>query len=236
MSQSAKNVYEAYLLFSTLSDTIRTGWKLWKVSKRRVESILEHTQKACILAITMYSEYKYEINLSKVIFMLTLHETEEIFIGDLTPYSGVEREEKIRIGHEAIIKVFSRLSRGIEYVTLIREFDDHETDEAEFAYMCDKLDADIQAKIYDDAGFGGVLQKAAPELQEDEELQKMSKHGAEQMHHYFFKYSKRREFYDEHFAEVANEFSANNTNDFIKWVKREKRRIVERMKNKKSVG
>jgi 5'-deoxynucleotidase YfbR-like HD superfamily hydrolase len=230
MSQSSKSVYESYLLFSTLSNTIRSGWKLWKVSKRRLESILEHTQKACILAITMYSEYKYDINISKVILMLVLHESEEIFIGDITPYSGVEREEKIRLGHEAIVKVFGKLVRGVEFIALIKEFDARETTEAKFAYMCDKLDADIQAKIYDDAGEGGILQKAAPELQNDRELQEMSQHGAEQMHQYFFRYSERRGFYDENFAEVAKEFSANNTNDFIGWVKKEKRKFKRAIK------
>ena len=32
---------------------------------------------------------------------------------------------------------------------LFLEFDAHETKEAKFAYMCDKLECDLQCKLYD---------------------------------------------------------------------------------------
>ena len=32
------------------------------------------------------------------------------------------------------------------------EFDDHKTKEANFAYQCDKLECDIQSKLYDQEG------------------------------------------------------------------------------------
>jgi 5'-deoxynucleotidase YfbR-like HD superfamily hydrolase len=232
MSKASVSVYELYLLFSTLSE-IRTGWKLWKISKRRAESILEHTQMAGILALGMYSEYPYKIDIQKVSLMILVHETEEIYIGDLTHYSGVTREKKQEEGHKAISEVFSRLKRGEDFISLIKEFDARETPEAKFAYMCDKLSADFQAKIYDDTGVGGTPEKAATCIQNDKEVQDMFANGAKRMSDYFAIYSQIRGFYDDNFKEVVREFLENDTHLFIKSVSKQKKRTVKDMKNKK---
>ena len=104
-----------------------------------------------MLAISMWSEYKYELNIHKVIFMLAIHELEEVFIGDLTKFQ-IDREEKLKIGHEAIEKLLAPLANGEYLKSIILEFDARETDEAKFAYMCDHLECDLQCKIYDEEG------------------------------------------------------------------------------------
>ena len=44
------------------------------------------------------------------------------------------------------------------YLTdLIFEFDEHQTDESLFSYYCDKIEADIQAKVYQDMGMQNPL-------------------------------------------------------------------------------
>ena len=53
-----------------------------------------------MLAIAMKSEYKYDVDIMKVIYMLAIHELEEIVIGDLTQFQ-ISREEKKEIGHKA---------------------------------------------------------------------------------------------------------------------------------------
>ena len=73
-----------YVLCNKLKDIVRTGWKNWGVKRERVESIAEHIYGTQMLAIAMWSEYKYDINLTKVLSMLALHELEETKIGDLT--------------------------------------------------------------------------------------------------------------------------------------------------------
>ncbi len=61
-----------------------------------------------MLAIAMKSEYQYDIDMQKVIFMLAIHELGETVIGDLTQFQ-ISREEKERIEHEAVRKIL----RGI---------------------------------------------------------------------------------------------------------------------------
>ena len=109
MSSNAKNVLDFYVLCNKLKNVIRTGWKDWHVNKERIESVAEHIYGTQMLAIAMHSEYKYDLDISKVIYMLAVHELEEILIGDLTQFQ-ISREEKEKLGHEAIEKVLESLN------------------------------------------------------------------------------------------------------------------------------
>ena len=142
-----ENVLKYYVLCNKLKDVIRTGWKDWHVERTRVESVAEHIYGVQMLALAMHSEYKYDIDISKVIFMLAVHELEEIIIGDLTLFQ-ISKEEKEKLGHDALKEVLGCLITGEEIEKLIHEFDERKTKEAFFAYQCDKLECDIQSKIY----------------------------------------------------------------------------------------
>ena len=146
-----QNVIKYYVLCNKLKDLIRTGWKHWNVERERVESVAEHIYGVQQLAIAMKHEYNYDIDLYKVILMLAIHESEEIFIGDLTLFE-IDSEEKAKIGHKAIHELFDNILGGEEIEKLILEFDEKKTPEALFAYQCDKLECDIQAKLYDEEG------------------------------------------------------------------------------------
>ncbi len=142
-----ERVLNYYVLCNKLKDVIRTGWTAWHVEADRVESIAEHVYGVQMLAIAMASEYKYDIDLEKVIFMLAIHELEETVIGDITLFQQ-SKEEKEEQGHKAIKKILKGLLKGKEIEKIILEFDERKTAEAKFAYQCDKLECAIQAKIY----------------------------------------------------------------------------------------
>ncbi len=143
-----ENVIKYYLICNILKDTIRTGWKKWNVKRKRIESVAEHIYGVQQLAIGIYYEYKYDLDLRKVILMLSVHELEETLIGDFTQFD-ISEEEKKKIGHEAIHKILNQTIKAKEIEDLILEFDERKTKEAVFAYHCDKLEADIQCKLYD---------------------------------------------------------------------------------------
>lgn len=56
------------------------------------------------------------------------------------------------IEHEAVSKILDGILDGKEIENLFLEFDSHRTKEAMFAYMCDKLECDLQCKLYDEEG------------------------------------------------------------------------------------
>ncbi len=148
LDEKAERVLSYYVFCNKLKNVLRKGWLDWAVKRERLESVAEHIYGVQMLAIAMRSEFSYAVNIEKVLKMLAVHETEEIIIGDLTLFD-IEREEKAKLGHEAIQKILSPLIDGEEYLKLILEFDERKTPEAKFAYHCDKLEADLQARVYD---------------------------------------------------------------------------------------
>ena len=89
-----QNVLNYYVVCNKLKNVIRTGWKDWKVKRERIESVAEHIYGVQMLAIAMKSEYQYDIDMQKVIFMLAIHELGETVIGDLTPIPNFKRRKR----------------------------------------------------------------------------------------------------------------------------------------------
>ena len=102
-----------------------------------------------MLAIAMKSEYQYDVDIMKVIFMIAIHELGESVIGDLTQFE-ISKEEKEKIEHDAVHNILKDLIDGDEIEKIFLEFDAHETKESLFAYHCDKLECDLQCKLYDE--------------------------------------------------------------------------------------
>lgn len=144
-----------YLYATSLKEKIRSGWdeNHWNIKSERLESIAEHVYGTCILAISLDSQFDFGIDLGKVLKMLVIHEIGEVLIGDITPFDNVTLEEKQEMEHEAMLNILGGLCKRDELFELLLEFDEHNTKEAKFAYLCDKLEADIQAKVYQDKGM-----------------------------------------------------------------------------------
>ena len=177
MENKIKNLLKFYLLATELKDKIRSGWKVWNIDRQRVESVAEHIYGTCILAISIDYQFKLDIDLYKVIIMLVLHEIEEIKIGDLTPFDQVTKEEKRKIGKQAIEEVLITLDKKVQYIELIEEFEDMKTNESIFAKMCDKLEADIQCKLYCEEKSIDINRKENTHLLKDSRVQKLLNNG-----------------------------------------------------------
>ena len=177
MENKIKNLLQFYLLATELKDKIRSGWKVWNIDRQRVESVAEHIYGTCILAISIDSQFELDIDLYKVIIMLVLHEIEEIKIGDLTPFDKVTKEEKRKIGKQAVEEVLITLDKKVQYIELIEEFENMKTNESMFAKMCDKLEADIQCKLYCEENCIDINKKENAYLLKDSRVQKLLQNG-----------------------------------------------------------
>lgn len=171
--EKIKNLLQFYLLATELKDKIRSGWEVWNIDRKRAESVAEHIYGTCILAISIDSEFDLGINIYKVVMMLVLHEIEEIKIGDLTPFDKVTKEEKRKLGKQAVEEVLGTLSKKVQYIELIEEFENMQTRESIFAKMCDKLEADIQCKIYCEENSIDMYDEKNSKLLEDERIEKL---------------------------------------------------------------
>ena len=202
-----ENVVNYYVLCNKLKNVVRTGWINWKVNRDRVESIAEHIYGTQMLALAMKSEYEYDIDIMKVIYMLAIHDLGETIIGDLTEFQ-ISREEKVKIEHEAVHKILSSLIDGEQIEKLFFEFDAHETKEALFAYQCDKLECDIQSKLYDQEGCVDLCHQEDNETANNELVKKLLQNG-ESWSDMWIKFGQSKYPYDENFMAVSK-YALNN--------------------------
>jgi putative hydrolase of HD superfamily len=165
----SRSVLDFYVLANRLKSTIRSGLKVWRVSAQRLESVAEHIYGTQMLAIAVISEYKIDLDLAKVVLMLAVNELGETITGDITPWDGATKAEKSKLEIKAVEKVLSKLALGDEVRKLYLEFEQGKTKEAKFCGQIDKLEACLQVKLYDEAGFTDY---AAPQKGKLEERRK----------------------------------------------------------------
>ena len=197
-----QNVIEYYVLCNKLKNIIRTGWLDWKVKRNRIESVAEHIYGTQMLALAIYSEYNYKLDIKKVILMLALHELEEIEIGDLTPFQ-ITKEEKKKIGKKAVEKITKNLKIKEDIKKIIDEFDERITKEAVFAHHIDKLECDLQCKLYDEEKCVDLNNQEENETYNDEEVQKYIKNG-DSWSKMWLNFDKKRYNYDDNFLSIIN--------------------------------
>ena len=151
MDKKIKDIMSFYALCSKLKDTIRKGPLTWNANRKRIESVAEHIYGVQMLAISIYYQFGYKLDLNKVIYMLAIHELEEIEIGDLAFYETT-KEDKLEKGKNATDLILKDLVGKEEISNLLDEYNERKTEEAIFAYHCDKLECDVQMKLYDQEG------------------------------------------------------------------------------------
>ena len=208
-NEKIQKLIKFYLLATSLKDRIRSGWNKWNIDRQRVESVAEHIYGTCILAIAIDSEFNLNIDIYKVVMMMVLHEIEEVKIGDLTPFDKITAEEKRIIGKQAVEEVLSPLTKGINYIELIEEFEKLETKEAKFAKMCDKLEADIQAKIYCEEKSIQMNDEKNAELFQDARIKDLIEKGAKSVADLYIEYD-RAVFTEKVVEHIADFIKHNN--------------------------
>lgn len=202
MEHQAKTVIDYYVLCNQLKYVIRSGWKIWNVSRERLESVAEHVYGVQQLAIAMWSQYGYDINIFKVLFMLAIHELEETVIGDLTLWD-ISAEEKLHQGHQAVHMILKDFVRQEQIESLIFEFDERKTPEARFAYYCDKLECDIQSKLYGEEGCVDLNHQEGNVVFHDAAVHRLLNEGRDWAS-MCLAFSREKYGYDANFIEVSN--------------------------------
>lgn len=182
-----ENAIEFYYKTSVLKDTLRSGPVQWRVEREIKETIASHIYGTLMLAIGLYSEIKPNLNFSKVLLMLAVHETEEVLIGDITPLDKLKKSQISKISEEAVEKIFSILADGQKYVDIIKEYNEHKTMESHFAKACDKLECVLEFKKYCDAGQTS-LEKVTAEMLNHPLLKKFYDEGKYSLDDIFYIY------------------------------------------------
>lgn len=146
-----QEIFRFYYENSKLENKVRSGWddNHWAVNGKR-ESVADHVYGTMVLALSMEDKFEEKVDIDKVLQTLLIHEIGEIKIGDLTPFDNVTREEKQKIEHAAMKDVLGNLNGNDELFKMLLDFDDEKTSVSAYSHLCDKLEADLQSKVYED--------------------------------------------------------------------------------------
>lgn len=148
---SEEYVNSIFVLMYKLRNTKRKGWYDKNIVRERVESVAEHIYGCQMLAYAMKSEFEYEIDINKVILMLTVHEIGKTIIGDITP-DDMPSIQKSNYERKAVKQLLQLIPNGKFIEKLFDEFESIATPEAIFAYQIDKAECDLQARLYEQDG------------------------------------------------------------------------------------
>ena len=208
-----RKVFLFYYLNHRLKNKVRSGWdsKHWNVKTNRKETVSEHIIGTIGLAIIINSELDYDLDFSKVLKTLVIHETGETVINDITPFDGITLEEKAKIEHEAMDFVLGFLKEKDSLLSLLLEFDKHENKEANLAYLIDKIEADLKAKIYQDKGLQHSLDDQASNVVfNSSKVQDMVKNGAKDVFDIWYEWDKSKYENDINFKKILKIARDNN--------------------------
>lgn len=97
---------------------------------------------------------------------------------------------------------------GEEIENLFLEFDAHKTKEAMFAYQCDKLECDLQCKLYDEEGCVDLHHQENNNTKENERVQKLLESGST-WSSMWLQFGQQVYPYDNNFKDVSN-YALNN--------------------------
>jgi putative hydrolase of HD superfamily len=109
----------------------------------RRENTAEHSWHTILTALLLfeYTENKHELNLQRIVRMISIHDLVEIEAGDTFMFDEEANKKKFDRENQAAKKIFSLLpyDQGKEYYDIWLEFEKEETPDAIFASSVDKI-------------------------------------------------------------------------------------------------
>lgn len=190
-SKRCKETKQTYNNYLKLRNLIRQGHIYWGAKGDRLESVLEHIYGCLVLTLGIESEYGYIVDYDRILKMLLLHETEEIKIKDLTEWD-ISKEEKAKRGKLAINELLSGIDGGDKLIELIDEFNKRNTLESEYANLIDKLEYDMQVKVYELQGRYDYANYPDNVVTRSPRVQEIINNGATSVFDVHYEYDKDR--------------------------------------------
>ncbi|KAH9933407.1 HD domain-containing protein [Fomitopsis serialis] len=126
----------------------RTGWVDHNVPEP--ESISDHMYRMAILAMCTSDA---SLDISKCVMMCLVHDLAEAQVGDIAPREGIHKIEKRRLEEEAMHNFVHEMLHDSpaarRIMSLFKEYEDQQTDEARFVKDLDRFEMASQASEYE---------------------------------------------------------------------------------------
>jgi len=132
---------------ANLKNIPRQGW-IDKLEISNPESVADHTFSMAIIGMILSDSKNY--NTEKILKMILLHDLAESIIGDITPEQKSVVDKK-RLEEKTMKEILSNLPKEIQsqYLKIWDEYQDNQTNDANFVHQIDKFEMALQSKIYE---------------------------------------------------------------------------------------
>lgn len=145
-----RNKYGDYVKFLELVGNLkhmkRTGWVLRNV--KDCESISGHMYRMGMMSFLL--DGSQGLDRIRVMELALVHDLAESIVGDITPYCGISREEKLLREFSAMSEISELLGPSKDkLLELFNEYESGKTAEAKFVKDLDRLDMVMQAFEYE---------------------------------------------------------------------------------------
>ena len=132
-----------YLAILHVAERLKDTPRHCTTSKRRTESVAEHSWRVSLMAFLLRSEFP-ELDMDKVIRMCLIHDLGECFTGDIPTFLKTDQDRETE---DSLLGRWVRsLPAGVseEMAALFEEMDAQQTPESKVYKALDKLEALIQ--------------------------------------------------------------------------------------------
>lgn len=174
------NILDFYFKVIGLKTIKRSGWI--ELGIENPESMMDHIGGTVLLAMAINEEKGLNLDMSKVYEMITIKEL-----------------KKTSNSPEELLSILSNNSRLLD---VYKEYKDHTTKEALFAYMMCKIESDMQAKKYELDGLL-TIEEAKKDIENYPEELKSKLTNISKASDGWLEYN--RQFYDDMFLELSKE-------------------------------
>lgn len=132
-----------YLNILHVAERLKDAERHCTTSKRRIESVAEHSWRAALMALLLKNEFS-DTDIGKVIEMCLIHDLGECFTGDIPTFNKTDNDRKFE--EEKLDNWLNTLPEEIKASlgALFEEINEQKTKEAKLYNAIDKLEALIQ--------------------------------------------------------------------------------------------
>jgi putative hydrolases of HD superfamily len=142
---------ELVLAIEKLKEVKRKGWVDSGIPN--AESVADHTCSVALCVLFMGMERK-DIDLKKALTMALIHDLAESVVGDITPYDGVSKKDKLTKEEKALRNLLKDLPKDGQkhLLDLWKEMESGKSPEAKLVLQADIFDRVVQANNYRNKG------------------------------------------------------------------------------------
>mgnify|MGYP005798570641 CR=1 FL=1 len=128
-----------FMIFDILGDTERSGPLLWKIDRKRLEDVKNHTFDLLLIARILKRYLPDNLNFDKINDYILCHDLPEAITGDITKFEGVSNEKIKRVTDIAINWLCSQFDDILDFSTIFKSYENKIDLESKVVHMIDKI-------------------------------------------------------------------------------------------------